>query len=75
MGAQKNHLNEMVLLSTHNICFGREMKKKELWPLHTSLPPMLIYLHVKLRVSSCNTFEKHAEQASNGDKSFSKKGE
>ena len=21
-GAQKNRLNEMVLLSTHNICFG-----------------------------------------------------
>ena len=22
IGAQKNHLNETVLLSTHNICFG-----------------------------------------------------
>ena len=22
LGAQKNHLIEMVLLSTHNICFG-----------------------------------------------------
>ena len=26
-GAQKNHLIELVLLSTHNIWFGREMKK------------------------------------------------
>ena len=22
LGAQKNHLSEMVLLSSHNICFG-----------------------------------------------------
>ena len=29
MGAQKNHLIEIVLLSTHNICFGWEIKKKE----------------------------------------------
>ena len=27
MGAQKNRLIETVLLSTHNICFGSEMKK------------------------------------------------
>ena len=27
MGAQKNRLNETVLLSTHNICFGREIRK------------------------------------------------
>ena len=27
MGAQKNCLNEMVLLSTHNICFGWEIRK------------------------------------------------
>ena len=27
MCAQKNHLNEMVLLSTHNICFCLEMRK------------------------------------------------
>ena len=27
MGAQKNCLNEMVLLSTHNIYFGREIRK------------------------------------------------
>ena len=26
-GVQKNHLMEMVVLSTHNICFGRKMKK------------------------------------------------
>ena len=26
-GAQKNRLNETVLLSTHNICFGREIRK------------------------------------------------
>ena len=25
MGAQKNRLIETVLLSTHNICFGREI--------------------------------------------------
>ena len=25
-GAQNNHLTEMVLLSTHNICFGLEMR-------------------------------------------------
>ena len=27
LGAQKNRLIETVLLITHNICFGREMKK------------------------------------------------
>ena len=27
MGAQKNYINETVLLSTHNICFGCEIKK------------------------------------------------
>ena len=27
MGAQKNRLIDMVLLSTHNICFGRDLKK------------------------------------------------
>ena len=27
MDAQKNRLIETVLLSTHNICFGREIKK------------------------------------------------
>ena len=27
LGAQKNRLIEMVLLSTHNICFGWEIKK------------------------------------------------
>ena len=27
MGAQKNRLIEMVLLSTHNICFGLEIRK------------------------------------------------
>ena len=26
-GAQKNRLNETVLLSTHNICFGWEIRK------------------------------------------------
>ena len=26
LGAQKNHLIETVLLSTHNICFGLEMR-------------------------------------------------
>ena len=26
LGAQKNRLNETVLLSTHNICFGWEIK-------------------------------------------------
>ena len=26
LGAQKNHLIETVLLSTHNICFGREIR-------------------------------------------------
>ena len=28
MGTKKNHLLEMVLWSTHNICFGYEIKKK-----------------------------------------------
>ena len=28
LGAQKNRLIETVLLSTHKICFGREIKKK-----------------------------------------------
>ena len=27
LGAQKNHLIETVLLSTHNICFGGEIRK------------------------------------------------
>ena len=27
MGDQKNHLSEMVLLSTHNICFGGEIRE------------------------------------------------
>ena len=27
-GAQKNHLIEMVLLSTHNICLGSEIRQK-----------------------------------------------
>ena len=27
LGALKNHLIEMVLLSTHNICFGWEIRK------------------------------------------------
>ena len=27
LGDQKNRLNEKVLLSTHNICFGREIRK------------------------------------------------
>ena len=27
LGAQKNHLIETVLLSTHNICFGCEIRK------------------------------------------------
>ena len=34
MGAQKNPLMETVLLSTHNICFGREIKNK-FFLLHT----------------------------------------
>ena len=29
LGAQKNRLIETVLLSTHNICFGWEIKKKD----------------------------------------------
>ena len=36
LGAQKNRLIEMVLLSTQNICFGREIKKMficEVWEL------------------------------------------
>ena len=31
MGAQMNCLNEMVLLSTHNICFGAEIRKSNLY--------------------------------------------
>ena len=27
LGAQKNHLIETLLLSIHNICFGREIRK------------------------------------------------
>ena len=33
MSAQKNGLNETVLMSTHNICFG----KKKINPLHSGL--------------------------------------
>ena len=28
LGAQKNHIIDTVLLSTHNICFVREIRKK-----------------------------------------------
>ena len=31
MGALKNRLNETVLLSTQNICFGTEIKKKYIY--------------------------------------------
>ena len=31
LGAQKNHLIETVLLSTHNICFGWEIRKIIHW--------------------------------------------
>ena len=31
LGARKNHLIETVLLSTHNICFGWEMRKLFFW--------------------------------------------
>ena len=31
LGAQKNRLIETVLLSTHNICFGREIRKLFFW--------------------------------------------
>ena len=27
LGAQMNHLTEMILLSTHNICVGSEVRK------------------------------------------------
>ena len=27
LGAEKNRLIEMVILSTHNICFGKEIRK------------------------------------------------
>ena len=33
LGAQKNGLIETALLSTHNICFGREIRKKMLHSL------------------------------------------
>ena len=36
LGAQKNHLIEMVLLSTHNICFDACLKSTH---LHTSYGP------------------------------------
>ena len=42
-GAQKNHLDETVLLSTHNICFDLEMRKllqfytKNVWILFYAL--------------------------------------
>ena len=34
-GAQKNHLIETVLLSTNNICFGREIRKLIINCAHT----------------------------------------
>ena len=34
LGAQKNHLIERVLLSTHNICFCLEIRKKK-WGTHS----------------------------------------
>ena len=34
LAAQKNHLIETVLLSTHNICFGREIGKLIFWYVH-----------------------------------------
>ena len=41
MGAQKNHLIETVLLSTHNICFGSEIRK--IFSVNTLL---MIGLHI-----------------------------
>ena len=35
LGAHKNRLIEMVLLSTHNICFGSEIRKLFNFLLHT----------------------------------------
>ena len=55
LGAQKNRLIETVLLSTHNICFGREIKKtffnthsyleayiSTLWSINYLLPPFIV---------------------------------
>ena len=35
LGAQKNHLTEMVLLSAHNICFGCDIRKNFCYALLT----------------------------------------
>ena len=37
LGAQKNSLIKMVLLSTHNICFGLDIKKIQLKIVNTPL--------------------------------------
>ena len=37
LGAQKNHLIEMVLLSGHNICFGWEIRKLFFFGVHSLL--------------------------------------
>ena len=42
LGAQKNRLIETVLLSTHNICFGWEIRKLYCW--HALLTKVLMDL-------------------------------
>ena len=44
LGAQKNHLIETVLLSTHNICFGLEIRKLN---FHYALLTQVLYKHLK----------------------------
>ena len=52
LGAQKNRLIEMVLLSTHNICFGWEIRKSH---FHYALLTIGLYI----------TFKWYMYQASN----------
>ena len=55
LGAQKNRLIETVLLSTHNICFGREIRKLNfrLALLTKVLPPHL--MGESIRINSPDT--------------------
>ena len=53
MGAQKSPLNETVLLSTHNICFGWEIRKFIFYTLLTNRGPKLHKFDLIYRNNMC----------------------
>ena len=55
MVAQKNQLIETVLLSTHNICFGLEIRKLFFW--YALLTKVLLFKSVSGILSEIKQFE------------------